>query len=78
MSYPTYKGHWHRIPKWLTWLCLIPAAYSWAFDQSKIFYTAFDPETRRSEFIGRIYAFEFGYLMELHSGNWYIRIGSLK
>lgn len=71
-DYPTFnKGHWHRIPKILRPLCLVPASMSWAFDQSKIFYSG------DHQFIGRIYAFEYFYLMELHSGSWYIRIGQL-
>ena len=77
MKYPTYKGKWHRIPQRLRWLCRIPAAVSWSFDQAKIFISA-DISTAEPDIIGRIYSFEFGYLMELcHSGNWYIKIGDL-
>lgn len=74
---PTFRTKWIRIPQRLRWACRIPAAMSWAFKQSKIFIGA-DPTTAKPDFIGRIYSFEFGYLMELcHSGNWYIKFGDL-
>lgn len=66
--HPRPRMHWHRVPRWLRWPCIVAATFMFAFDESKVFYT------KDGHCIGQIYDCGFYRLMFLErSGNWYFK-----
>ena len=54
---------WHKVPHWLHWLCILPAAMAWAFDASET-----EPETSAV-----IYDLMFFRLKETPEKNWFFK-----
>lgn len=61
---------WHRIPDRLHWLCILPAAFTWAFDYCDTQTVCIDPLL-----VSREYDFFFFRLLETSGGHWWFRLG---